>query len=315
MDARRHACSSSSSSADASTACIPTAARRPSPSRAAARTGSRSVPTARCTSCNSGGWDFHEIGDFTIPETELPAHHSGGRIERVDLATGDVTVLYTECDGHPLIGPERPRVRRARRHVVHRPRQIREGRVQHVGAIYYAQPDGSSIREVVFPSESPNGIGLSPDGDAPVRRRDAHRPRVRVERDRARARSSATRRARRARCSAGCPGCSCSTRSASTATATSWSRRSSPAALTVIAPDGEVLDQVDPRRPAGHQRLLRRRRPAHRLRDLLRDRPPRAVPLAPPRPRAQLLTSDSHVIALAPIDVRRVTRMSGDCVS
>jgi len=40
----------------------------------------------------------------------------------------------------------------------------REGRIQHVGAIYYAQPDGSSIREVVFPSESPNGIGLSPDG-------------------------------------------------------------------------------------------------------------------------------------------------------
>ena len=55
--------------------------------------------------CNSGGWDFYEIGDFTIPQTELPAHHSGGRIERVDLATGDVTVLYTECDGNPLIGP------------------------------------------------------------------------------------------------------------------------------------------------------------------------------------------------------------------
>jgi gluconolactonase len=30
--------------------------------------------------------------------------------------------------------------------------------------VYYAQPDGSSIREVVFPSEAPNGIGLSPDG-------------------------------------------------------------------------------------------------------------------------------------------------------
>jgi gluconolactonase len=40
----------------------------------------------------------------------------------------------------------------------------REGRVQHIGAIYYAQPDGSSIREVIFPSDSPNGIGLSPDG-------------------------------------------------------------------------------------------------------------------------------------------------------
>ena len=78
--------------------------------------------------------------------------------------------------------------------------------MQHVGAIYYAQPDGSSIREVVFPSDSPNGIGLSPDGIASVRGRDAHRTRVRVEHHRARARSSATRRARRARCCAGCPG-------------------------------------------------------------------------------------------------------------
>ena len=76
----------------------------------------------------------------------------------------------------------------------------RQGRVQHVGAIYYAQPDGSSIREVVFPSESPNGIGLSPDGYAAVRGRDAHRTRVRVERHRRRARSSGNAgRRRRAR--------------------------------------------------------------------------------------------------------------------
>ncbi len=32
-------------------------------------------------------------------------------------------------------------------------------------AIYYAKVDGSAIREVVFPVEGPNGIGLSPDGD------------------------------------------------------------------------------------------------------------------------------------------------------
>jgi len=30
--------------------------------------------------------------------------------------------------------------------------------------IFYARPDGSLIREVVFPMEAPNGIGLSPDG-------------------------------------------------------------------------------------------------------------------------------------------------------
>ena len=44
-------------------------------------------------------------GGFTIPDTELPAHYSGGRIERIDLDSGDVKVLYTECDGNQLIGP------------------------------------------------------------------------------------------------------------------------------------------------------------------------------------------------------------------
>ena len=113
--------------------------------------------------CNSGGWDFLEFGNLTIPETELPKHHSGGRIERIDPATGDVKVLYTECDGHALIGPN-DLVFDAHGGMWFTDHGRREGRVQHIGAIYYAQPDGSSIREVVFPSESPNGIGLSPDG-------------------------------------------------------------------------------------------------------------------------------------------------------
>ena len=33
------------------------------------------------------------------------------------------------------------------------------------GGVYYAAPDGSQIREVIYPIESPNGVGLSPDGD------------------------------------------------------------------------------------------------------------------------------------------------------
>jgi gluconolactonase len=32
-------------------------------------------------------------------------------------------------------------------------------------SIHYAQADGSSCREVIFPLDAPNGIGLSPDGD------------------------------------------------------------------------------------------------------------------------------------------------------
>jgi gluconolactonase len=113
--------------------------------------------------CNSGGWDFHEVLGMLIPDTELPAHHSGGRIERIDLDTGKVDVLYTECDGHPLIGPN-DIVFDAHGGMWFTDHARREGRVQHLGAIYYAKPDGSEIREVVFPSDAPNGIGLSPDG-------------------------------------------------------------------------------------------------------------------------------------------------------
>jgi gluconolactonase len=32
------------------------------------------------------------------------------------------------------------------------------------GALYYAKPDGSVIKEVAFPMITPNGVGLSPDG-------------------------------------------------------------------------------------------------------------------------------------------------------
>jgi gluconolactonase len=113
--------------------------------------------------CNSGGWTFRDLMGMQIPELDLPADHGGGRIERVDIETGDVNVLYTECDGHKLIGPN-DIVFDAHGGMWFTDHGRRERRVQHLGAVYYAQPDGSAITEVVFPSESPNGIGLSPDG-------------------------------------------------------------------------------------------------------------------------------------------------------
>src|SRR4051794_14153340 len=91
--------------------------------------------------CNSGGWDFHELGPLRVPNTDLPAHHSGGRIERVDLATGEVQVLYTECDGHPLIGPN-DIVFDAAGGMWFTDHGRGAGRIHHLGGVYYAQPDG-----------------------------------------------------------------------------------------------------------------------------------------------------------------------------
>jgi gluconolactonase len=112
--------------------------------------------------CNSGGWEFRELMGMKIPDSELPATHEGGRIERIDLDTGDVEVLYTECDGHKLIGPN-DLVFDKQGGMWFTDHARQEGRVHHLGAIYYAQPDGSRITEVVFPVDAPNGIGLSPD--------------------------------------------------------------------------------------------------------------------------------------------------------
>jgi gluconolactonase len=114
--------------------------------------------------CNSGGWEFRDLMGFMIPETGIGPNYTFGRIERIDLSSGDVKVLYTECDGNRFIGPN-DIVFDAHGGFWFTDHGRHEGRVQHCGAVFYAQPDGSSVEEVIFPLDSPNGIGLSPAGD------------------------------------------------------------------------------------------------------------------------------------------------------
>ena len=120
-------------------------------------------PDGACYVANSGGWSFMDFGGIKVPEAEQPADYSGGRIERIDLDSGEVKVLYTECDGNELVGPN-DLVFDAHGGFYFTDHGKHRGRVRTIGAIFYAQADGSSIREVVFPSDSPNGVGLSPDG-------------------------------------------------------------------------------------------------------------------------------------------------------
>lgn len=92
-----------------------------------------------------------------------PADYSGGRIERVDMNTGKVEVLYTEVDGHPLRGPN---------DLVFDGQggfwftDLGKGRPRDMdrGGLYYARTDGSSVRKAIYPLLTPNGVGLSPDG-------------------------------------------------------------------------------------------------------------------------------------------------------
>ena len=114
--------------------------------------------------CNNGG-SFSEV-DFlglTFPGPFNPDNYIGGRIQRVDIATGKVTDLYTECDGIKLRGPN-DLVFDKQDGMWFTDHGIREHRKADFTGIYYAKTDGSMIKEVIFPTESPNGIGLSPDG-------------------------------------------------------------------------------------------------------------------------------------------------------
>lgn len=113
--------------------------------------------------CNNGGTLFHREPGH-IRTVRIADDYSGGRIERVDLRTGQVRMLYQECGGHPLSGPNDLVFDRHGGFYFTDIGKTRQ-RSRDRGGIYYAQPDGTSIRELVYGMTSPNGIGLSPDED------------------------------------------------------------------------------------------------------------------------------------------------------
>jgi gluconolactonase len=116
--------------------------------------------------CNNGGrFTETDMEGLTFPGGLTRSKYIGGRIQTVDPATGTVTDLYTECDGHPLLAPN-DLVFDAHGGFYFTDHGLvdDEDRVHKIAGIYYAQADGSGIKEVVFPTDDPNGIGLSPDG-------------------------------------------------------------------------------------------------------------------------------------------------------
>ncbi len=92
--------------------------------------------------CNNGGMGARDL-------------RTTAGIQRVDLATGACSYLYTECDGERFITPNDLVFDAAahfwftdlRGHTIH-----------------YAAADGSSVVRVLRNLANPNGIGLSPDG-------------------------------------------------------------------------------------------------------------------------------------------------------
>ncbi|WP_019172579.1 SMP-30/gluconolactonase/LRE family protein [Pseudaminobacter salicylatoxidans] len=118
-------------------------------------------PDGKCYICNNGGVLFHTDEYGLRPMGQDPGYRTGS-IDRVDLETGNVEVLYETSDKGNLRSPNdivfdrhggfwftdsgKTRPRDADR-----------------GSVCYARADGSECREVIFPMLVPNGIGLSPD--------------------------------------------------------------------------------------------------------------------------------------------------------
>jgi gluconolactonase len=120
-------------------------------------------PDGKLYVCNNGGaFDYVDMEGMLFP-VQPPSAWDVGRIERVDLDSGEVDVLYEDCDGRVLRAPN-DIVFDASGGFYFTDHGIREERTSDRTGVFYASADGSSINEVIHPLDVPNGIGLSPDG-------------------------------------------------------------------------------------------------------------------------------------------------------
>jgi gluconolactonase len=121
-------------------------------------------PDGKLYCCNNGGFNWVDNNGYLMPHGQADAY-SGGRIERIDIATGAVEILYKDGDfGCTLRGPN-DIVFDAHGGFWFTDHGKTRTRERDVTGIFYAKADGSHLEEVVFPCENPNGIGLSPDGN------------------------------------------------------------------------------------------------------------------------------------------------------
>jgi gluconolactonase len=120
-------------------------------------------PDGKCYVCNNGGFNWVTEADGYLRPHGRADGYTGGGIQRVDLASGAVEMLYTHCAGNPLMGPN-DIVFDGWGGFYFTDHGKSYDRLMDRGALFYAAADGSSIREVAFPIVTPNGIGISPDG-------------------------------------------------------------------------------------------------------------------------------------------------------
>lgn len=109
-------------------------------------------------------WTERAMPDGTVGvfPGEQPDDYIGGQIQRVSPDGSQVTTIHRECGGERLKGPNDLVFDREGNFYFTDHGKVRARDRDRTG-VFYASPDGNMIKEIVFPLEGPNGIGLSPD--------------------------------------------------------------------------------------------------------------------------------------------------------
>lgn len=122
-------------------------------------------PDGKLYCCNNGGFNYTEANGMLAP-SGIASDYSGGRIERIDLETGEVETLYKDGDFDCILRGPNDIVFDAHGGFwfTDHGKTDYEKRIHDIVGVFYAKADGSHLEEVIFPSQNPNGCGLSPDG-------------------------------------------------------------------------------------------------------------------------------------------------------
>ena len=111
---------------------------------------------------NNGGFEWNRAGGRLLPAGQAEDYTTGS-IQRVNIETGAVETVYTECDGIPLKGPNDIVFDQAGGFWFSDLGKNREYD-RDLGALYYATTDGNHISRAVFPIPGgANGVGLAPN--------------------------------------------------------------------------------------------------------------------------------------------------------
>ena len=106
--------------------------------------------------CNNGGMDRKNMASAHGPDAE-------GRIERLNLSTGQVERVYDMCDGVALEGPNDV-VFDSDGRMWFTDLGKSYNRIHTASGLFTALPDGTSITAINRDALSYNGVGLSRDG-------------------------------------------------------------------------------------------------------------------------------------------------------